>query len=49
MSMAPGNTKYEQATYEEVDTELLACPACDPGGDWGYREWEYDDADDELD
>jgi hypothetical protein len=30
-----------------VDTELLTCPACDPGGDWGYREWEYDD-DDEL-
>jgi hypothetical protein len=43
------DTKYEQATYEDADAELLACPACDPGGDWGYQEWECDDGDDELD
>jgi len=43
------DTKYEKATYEEIDAELLACPACDPGGDWGYLESECDDADDELD
>jgi hypothetical protein len=43
------DTKYERARDEEVDVDLLACPACDPGGDWGYQEWEYDDADDELD
>jgi hypothetical protein len=42
------NTKYERATYEEIDAELLACPACDPGGEWGYQEWEEDD-DEELD
>jgi len=44
------DTKYERATYdwEDIPIELLACPACDPGGDWGYRESEYDDSDDEL-
>jgi hypothetical protein len=42
------DTKYERATYEDVDAELLACPACDPRGDWGYLEGEEDDGDDEL-
>jgi len=43
------DTKYERATYEDVDAGLLACPACDPRGDWGYLEGEEDDGDEELD
>lgn len=45
------DTKYERARddWEDIPIEVLACPACDPGGDWGYLESEYDDADDELD
>jgi hypothetical protein len=43
------DTKYERATYEDVDAGLLACPACDPGGDWGYLEGEDDDDDEPLD
>jgi hypothetical protein len=43
------DTKYERATYEDVDAQLLACPACDPGGDWGYLEGEDDDDDEPLD
>jgi hypothetical protein len=43
------DTKYERATYEEVADELLACPSCDPDGDWGYLEGEEDDDDEPLD
>jgi hypothetical protein len=41
------DTKYERAACEG-EAGHLTCPACDPGGDWGYLEWEEDDGDDEL-
>lgn len=40
------DTKYERADYDREngeETELLACPSCDPGGDWDYLDDQEED------